>query len=177
MTHVSDAKHATLLTRLGKVSGHVSDLEKEWLAGQGAESFEDLALQLGFDSVSSWLTSLGHTGAIADQWYQYWTAPPPPMDSMLVTRYGSAYGGIKSQGTLTTDESIDWILSIGPNFVGAKAPHTTKYLVLTVEGDTYNLLWSPLFNLYLKQAADVGTDIQAQEGNVISFGVEWKDAI
>lgn len=173
MTHVSDAKHTTLLARLGKVSGHVSDLEKEWLALQGADSFEDLAINLGFIDVSSWLTSLGHTGAVADQWYSYWTAPPVPLNSMLVTKYGQTYGGTKLQGTLNTDEPIEWILAVGPNFVAAKAPKTTNTLVLTVEGTAYTLLWSPIFNLYLVQSAGAGTDIEAREGNVIEFEVEW----
>lgn len=72
--HVNDLKHAALLTRLGLTEGHISDLEGAWLETQGAESFEDLRIQLGFTSVSAWLLSLGHTGQLNDQWYSYWSA-------------------------------------------------------------------------------------------------------
>ncbi len=72
--HVNDVKHATLLARLVLTEGHINDLEHAWLDLQGAESWEDHAINLGFTSVSAWLLSLGHTGAINDQWYKYWIA-------------------------------------------------------------------------------------------------------
>lgn len=72
--HVNDLKHAALLTLTGELSGHIDDLEHKYLDSLGAESWTDYAISLGFIDVSSWLTSLGHTGTINDQWYSYWSS-------------------------------------------------------------------------------------------------------
>jgi len=90
--HVNDLKHAALLTLLGLTEGHVSDLEGAWLETQGAESFNDLAYKAGFAGPSEWLSSLGYTGHINDQWYQYWLAGggggTPPVDNPIEDRFG-----------------------------------------------------------------------------------------
>ena len=84
--HVNDLKHAALLTLLGLTEGHITDLEDAWLASEGYTSWEDLAHSLGFSSPSAWLSSLGYTGHINDQWYEYWLSgggglgPPPEID-------------------------------------------------------------------------------------------------
>lgn len=104
--HVNDLKHAALLTLMGETSGHITDLEGAWLATLGAESFEDLRIQLGFTSVSAWLASFGHTGTINDQWYSFWLAGGPIY----------APTGLTSVGTTNLQAVVNWIdASVGTN--------------------------------------------------------------
>jgi hypothetical protein len=87
MTHTSDDKLFALETLTGN-TGHVDDLENEWLLSviiaTNGESVSDLWKQFLIergvtaghpnDMMNTWLGSLGYTGALSDRLAQYWAA-------------------------------------------------------------------------------------------------------
>ena len=86
-THRNDDKLSALETLTGS-TGHIDDLENEWLLSEittpVSVHVNDLWLELFIekgvsatninDAAYEWLGDLGYTGALADRWAAYWAA-------------------------------------------------------------------------------------------------------
>jgi hypothetical protein len=92
-----DDKHTCLLARTGETEGHTDDLESLWLrtqVGGPPADVNDLwlryfwlqgAVSLDYnDAAVEYLTGLGYTGALTDQWDQFWEACPIPVARLSV---------------------------------------------------------------------------------------------
>ena len=81
MNQLNDVAVAFYQEALVSTSNDINQLELEWLKLQGATSedvndaWQEFLFIGGFESKTEWLSSLGHTGQLNDQLYEFYTTP------------------------------------------------------------------------------------------------------
>jgi len=81
MKQINDVAVLYYQNALSSTSNDINQLEQEWLQLQGATSndlndaWDEFLFLGGFDDQSDWLGSLGFSGQLNDQVYEFYTTP------------------------------------------------------------------------------------------------------